>query len=99
MRRKRKRDAQMRPRRRLFLEALENRRLLVATDLASVSGLVFDDFSGNGYDAGEEVASVALSLYRDNGDGVFDQAADQLVATTTTGSDGRYSFNRQSAGS
>jgi len=88
----------MRPRRRLFLEALENRRLLVATDLASVSGLVFDDFSGNGYDPGEEVASAALSLYRDNGDGVFNQGTDQLVATTTTGSDGRYSFNRQSAG-
>ena len=98
MRRKRKTDAQMRPRRRLFLEALENRRLLVATDLASVSGLVFDDFSGNGYDPGEEVASAALSLYRDNGDGIFDQSTDQLVTTTTTGSDGRYSFNRQSSG-
>ena len=98
MRRKRKEDAQMRPRRRLFLEALENRRLLVATDLVSVSGLVFDDFSGNGYDPGEEVASAALSLYRDNGDGIFNQGTDQLVTTTTTGSDGRYSFNRQSAG-
>ncbi|MCP4945456.1 MAG: DUF11 domain-containing protein, partial [Planctomycetaceae bacterium] len=98
MRRKRKTDAQMRPRRRLFLEALENRRLLVATDLASVSGLVFDDFSGNGYDPGEEVASAALSLYRDNGDGIFSQSTDQLVTTTTTGSDGRYSFNRQSSG-
>ncbi|MDB4770824.1 hypothetical protein OAG60_01985 [bacterium] len=98
MRRKRRRDAQMRPRRRLFLESLENRRLLVATDLASVSGLVFDDFSGNGYDAGEEVASASLSLYRDNGDGVFQQGADQLVTSTTTGVDGRYSFNRVSAG-
>ncbi|MDB4694902.1 hypothetical protein OAF47_00375 [bacterium] len=88
----------MRPRRRLFLESLENRRLLVATDLASVTGLVFDDFSGNGYDAGEEVASAALSLYRDNGDGVFQQGTDQLVTTTTTGSDGRYSFNRVSSG-
>ena len=88
----------MRPQRRLFLESLENRRLLVATDLASVTGLVFDDFSGNGYNAGEEVASVALSLYRDNGDGVFDQGIDQLVTNTTTGSDGRYSFNRLSSG-
>lgn len=98
MRRKRRGGAQMRPRRRLFLEALENRRLLVATDLASVTGLVFDDFSGNGYDAGEEVAAAALSLYRDDGDGVFQQGTDQLVTTTTTGIDGRYSFNRLSSG-
>ena len=88
----------MRPRRQLFLEALENRRLLVATDLASVSGLVFDDFSGNGYDSGEEVASAALSLYRDNGDGVFQQSSDELVSSTTTGVDGRYAFNRLTAG-
>jgi uncharacterized repeat protein (TIGR01451 family) len=88
----------MRPRRQLFLEALENRRLLVATDLASVTGLVFDDFSGNGYSSGEEVASASLSLYRDNGDGIFQQGSDELVSSTTTGVDGRYSFNRLSAG-
>ena len=98
MRRKQRRDAMMRPRRQLFLEALENRRLLVATDLAAVSGLVFDDFSGNGYDSGEEVASAALSLYRDNGDGVFQQSSDELVSSTTTGVDGRYAFNRLTAG-
>ena len=98
MRRKRRRDAKMRPRRQLFLEALENRRLLVATDLASVTGLVFDDFSGNGYSSGEEVASASLSLYRDNGDGIFQQGSDELVSSTTTGVDGRYSFNRLSAG-
>ena len=97
MRRKRRRDAMMRPRRQLFLEALENRRLLVATDLAAVSGLVFDDFSGNGYDSGEEVASAALSLYRDNGDGVFQQSSDEC-SSTTTGVDGRYAFNRLTAG-
>jgi len=88
----------MRPRRRLFLEALENRRLLVATDLASLSGLVFDDFSGNGYDAGEEVSGASLALYRDNGDGLFQQSSDTLVSTTTTAGDGRYAFQRLTAG-
>ena len=85
-------------RRRLFLEALEGRRLLVATDLASISGLVFDDFSGNGYDPGEEVAGATLALYRDNGDGTFQQGSDTQVATTTTGSDGRYTFSRLTTG-
>lgn len=98
MRRKRGRDAQMRPRRRLFLEALENRRLLVATDLASISGLVFDDFSGNGYDAGEEVSGASLALYRDNGDGSFQQGSDTLVTSATTAGDGRYVFQRLTAG-
>ena len=70
----------------------------MATDLAAVSGLVFDDFSGNGYDSGEEVASAALSLYRDNGDKFFQQSSDELVSSTTTGVDGRYAFNRLTAG-
>lgn len=48
-------------RRRLLMEALEGRRLLVATDLASISGLVFNDFAGNGYDPGEEVAGTSLA--------------------------------------
>ena len=39
-------------RRSLWLEPLENRRLLaVATDLAMISGIVFDDFSGDGFDS------------------------------------------------
>ncbi|MCH5372887.1 MAG: DUF11 domain-containing protein, partial [Planctomycetes bacterium] len=81
-------------RRRLFLEALEGRRLLAATDLASISGLVFDDFSGNGYDAGEEVAGANLILYRDNGDGSFSQSSDTQVQATTTDTAGHYVFSR-----
>lgn len=85
-------------RRRLFLEVLEGRRLLVATDLASISGLVFDDFSGNGFDTGEEVAGAAIALYRDNGDGSFQQSTDALERSTTTDAGGRYEFSRLTAG-
>lgn len=85
-------------RRRLFLEALEGRRLLVATDLAAISGLVFDDFSGNGYDPGEEVAGASLSLYRDNGDGIFQSTSDTLLQTAVTATDGRYTFSRITSG-
>lgn len=98
MRRKQCFGAKRRLRRRLFHERLENRRLLVATDLASISGLVFDDFMGNGFDAGEEVAGATLTLHRDNGDGVFQQGTDTQVSSTTTASDGIYKFGRLSAG-
>ncbi len=98
MRRKQNLVSRRGMRRRLFLEALEGRRLLAATDLAAISGLVFDDFSGNGYEAGEEVAGAALVLYRDNGDGIFSQSSDTQVQTTTSGADGRYTFSRLTSG-
>ncbi len=85
-------------RRRLLLETLERRRLLVATNLASISGSVFDDFSGNGFDPGEEVAGAVLTLHRDNGNGTFEQGSDSEVASTTTDSNGTYKFDRISAG-
>lgn len=85
-------------RRRLSLETLENRRLLVATDLASISGLVYDDFTGNGYDSGEEVAGARLTLHLDNGDGTFQQGSDSQVGSTTTANDGTYEFGRLTAG-
>ena len=84
--------------RRLLLENLESRRLLAATDLASISGLVFNDYSGNGYGAGEEIAGAAVSLYRDSGDGIFQSAVDTSVGSTATGADGRYEFSRLTAG-
>ena len=98
MRRKRGVGATRRLRRRLFHESLENRRLLIATDLASISGLVFDDFAGNGYDPGEEVAGATLTLHRDNGNGTFDQGSDTQVTSTTTATNGTYKFSRLSAG-
>ena len=88
---------QLRPR----LEQLEGRRLLAATDLAAITGLVFNDSTGNGFDAGEEVANVALDLYRDDGDGSFEPGGDDdpVLRTAMTGVDGRYSFDRLTAGS
>ncbi|MCA9209538.1 MAG: hypothetical protein KDA55_14335, partial [Planctomycetales bacterium] len=60
-------------RRRLVgFEPLEGRRVLAATDLASILGLVFDDATGNGYTAGEEVVGATVNLYADDGDGVFE---------------------------
>ena len=61
--------------RRLLVENLECRRLLAATDLASISGRVYDDFSNDGYTPGEEIAGATLSLYRDNGDSSFQIAS------------------------
>ena len=73
-------------RRRLVgFEPLEGRRVLAATDLASILGLVFDDATGNGYTAGEEVVGATVNLYADDGDGVFEPGAgDALAATDTT---------------
>ncbi len=99
MRSKRNVARRRRQKRRLLLEGLESRRLLaVATDLASISGLVFDDFSGNGYNAGEEVSGATMSLYRDNGDGVLESASDSFVQSVSTAGDGRYAFSRLTAG-
>ena len=87
-------------RRRLFLEPLENRRLLaVATDLANLTGRVFDDFTGDGFTAGEEVAGAALDLYLDDGDGQFEPGSgDSVIRMTTTDTSGNYSFERLTAG-
>ncbi len=88
-------------RRQLRLEPLENRRLLaVATDLVNLSGRVFDDLTGDGFTAGEQVASASLTLYRNDGDQVFEPGAgDVQVSTATTNADGRYTFERITAGS
>ena len=84
--------------RRLLVENLECRRLLAATDLASISGRVYDDFSNDGYTPGEEIAGATLSLYRDNGDSSFQIASDSLIQTTASSSSGLYEFSRLTAG-
>ena len=79
----------------LRLEPLEQRRLLAATDMASITGMVFKDFSGDGYTAGEEVAGAEVRLYRDdNTNGTFEPGAgDALVDTDTTDAAGEYRFD------
>ncbi|TWU58492.1 Large cysteine-rich periplasmic protein omcB precursor [Rubripirellula tenax] len=89
-------SARFRPR----FEALEDRRLLVAaTDLADITGRVFADFSGNGFDAGEQVVGASLTVYRDDGDSVFEPGAgDVEVQSATTDANGNYTFTRLTAG-
>ncbi len=82
--------------RNLRVESLESRRVLAAaTDLASITGRVFDDFLGNGFDLGEEVSGAMLELYLDDGDGEFEPDSDDgVLRMTMSGSDGRYQFAR-----
>lgn len=89
-------------RRRLLFEPLENRRLLAAgTDLAAIVGTVFDDFTGDGFSPGEEVAGAAVNLYADtNANGTFEPGAgDTLLTSTTTNASGQYRFSDLTAGS
>jgi len=86
-------------RRRLRLEHLETRLPLAApTDLASITGQIFVDSSGNGYTPGEEVAGATVNLYRDNGDGVFNADSDTRLQDAISGSNGIYRFNNITAG-
>lgn len=96
-RRIRKRRRSHRPR----IERLEDRRVLAAAiDLAEINGRVFDDFTGDGYTAGEEVSGVSLQLYRDDGDSIFEPGTgDSLVNTMQTDAAGLYTFERLAAGS
>ncbi len=90
-------------RRRLKLEQLENRQLL-ATDLATIAGVVFTDANDNEvFDSGTEtrLQNVTVNLFLDDGDGVFEPGAGDGAAidTATTDSQGQYSFDRLAAGS
>jgi hypothetical protein len=73
---------------------------LAATDLAAITGMVFQDTTGNGYDPGEELADVTIELYRDDNDGSFEPGTDDLLEdTTTTDGNGNYRFEDLVAGS
>ena len=76
----------------LRLESLEIRTTMDAT----ISGVVFSDLDNNGLDAGDTFLSgVSVALFRDGGNGTFDDGAgdDIAVATTTSAATtGAYSF-------
>ncbi len=80
--------------RRLSLEALQKRELF-ASDLGAISGTAFIDANDNQtYDVGEAVLkNVEVKLYLDDvtQNGQFDPG-ETLVATATTGADGKYRF-------
>ena len=81
------------------VEVLESRSL--PTGLGLISGTVFDDLSGNGLSADDPVlAAVAVSLYRDGGNGTFDAGGgdDVLIGTQPSDAQGHYEFEYLSAG-
>ncbi|XZE21982.1 isopeptide-forming domain-containing fimbrial protein [Pirellulaceae bacterium SH449] len=92
---------QERFRRSLRLESLEGRSLM-AIDLAVISGVSFVDANGNNsYDNGVDaiVGNATIQLFRDDGDGIFNDAVDTLVATITSNAvTGEYSFASVAAG-
>jgi hypothetical protein len=61
----------------------------------NISGTVFDDDNANGsIDAGENfLRSVTLTLYADNDNNGRVGAADTVIGTTTSASDGTYGFS------
>jgi uncharacterized repeat protein (TIGR01451 family) len=81
--------------RRLMLEQLEDRRLLAITNLAAIEGTLFYNLPGGGT---LPVSGEIVSLYEDDGDGLFDSGVDSLEATQATDPNGKYRFDGLSAG-
>ncbi|WP_430451466.1 DUF11 domain-containing protein [Rhodopirellula europaea] len=88
-------DSARRGRRRLLLESLEYRRLLaVASDLATIQGQITDSFIGGDFE------DVAVDLFRDDGDGVFEPDTDDVeVNMAMADPSGNYQFTGVTAGS
>jgi len=72
--------------------------LAAPTDLASITGRIFVDSSGNGYTPGEEVAGATVNLFRDNGDGIFNADTDTSLGNAVSDTNGLYRFNNVTAG-
>lgn len=82
--------------RRLRVELMESRALM-ASDLGSISGRVFTDANDNGAFLAPDVviAGATVTLFRDGGNGTFDNGAgdDTLVGTDVSDASGLYSFD------
>jgi uncharacterized repeat protein (TIGR01451 family) len=80
---------------------LEPRLLLTIDNLASISGVVYDDLTDNGL-TGDDVRqqNVQVELYQDGGNGTFDSGGgdDTSLGTLTTNASGEYLFERLQAG-
>lgn len=85
---------------RLSFEKLEPRQLLAA-DMAEIVGVVRTDLQGDGV-VGNDVVVVGATaaLYRDGGNGAFDNGGgdDALVTTATTNSLGQFKFDQIGTG-
>jgi uncharacterized repeat protein (TIGR01451 family) len=81
--------------RRLRMEGLE-RRELMASDLAQISGLVYTDLTDNGQSVDDTpIAGATVRLFRDGGDALFNNGGgdDLLVDTAITDANGAYVFD------
>jgi uncharacterized repeat protein (TIGR01451 family) len=69
--------------------------------LGSIGDFVWKDLDGDGIqDGGSEtgIPDITVSLYEDDGDGVYEFGIDALVVTATTNSEGAYLFEYLPAG-
>lgn len=91
---KRRQDA----RRRLRMEMLEQRQLMAA----NIQGVVFQDVTENGLTGSDPLISgVTISLFRDGGNGTFDNGGGDDIASgtaTSAATTGAYSFSVNTAG-
>jgi len=82
-------------------QQLEPRLLLTIDNLASISGVVYDDLTDNGL-TGDDVRqqNVQVELFQDGGNGTFDSGGgdDVSLGTQTTSASGEYLFERLNAG-
>jgi large repetitive protein len=86
----------------LRFESLETRSLLSATVLPTISGIVYQDVTGNGLTSDDSrLSNVSINLFRDGGDGIFEgknAGDDAFVASTSSDSNGKYQFTNLAAG-
>lgn len=86
--------------RRLRMESLE-RRNLMAADFASITGTVYTDLTDDGLTGDDpRISGATVRLFRDGGNGTFDNGGgdDVAVGTTTTNASGVYRFDDLIAG-
>ena len=77
--------------RRLRMERLDKREML-AGDINTISGTVFNDLTGNGLTVDDpRLSGIQVRLFRDGGDTVFG-GDDTTIGTVTTGAPGTYLF-------
>ena len=71
--------------RRLRIESLENRRVLAVTNLASITGVAFEDLTDDGL-TGDDVRQVGetINLFLDGGNGTFDDGGGDDTAAGST---------------
>ncbi len=85
-------------RRRLGIEPLEQRAMLAANPLGSISGLVVTDLTGNGVSSDDpKIGGASVQLYQDTGNGSYG-VEDTLAGTATTDVNGKYTFSNLAAG-